>query len=334
MSAEVFIGVDVSSSEIGIAMIPSGNTESISNDHRGLEALVLRLREVNPSVVVLAESNGKSIHVTGALAASSLPVVTIASRQIRDFATALGLGEDRVDASLLARFAQAARPSPKLLGDQKILDIDALVQRRFQLSAMHIEEHERLQSAVPLIRKNIERHIEWLTNKIADIDKALAKLWLGNETSDMTGESHDLGESGNISNSGALSDSSERPTKRKGLKFKKPKKGLAALGQALKQKRHSTGDSANLSRPDDVAQAAASGSASQIPIPSLAGAKKVKSNTVNFECAACGTKTRVNRGPDGKLIAKEIEGWKLMRDGETVLKFCPRCSDSAGSVFQ
>ena len=322
MSTEVFIGVAVSPSEIGVAMIPSGGTESISNDHRGIEALVSRLREVDPAVVVLTEGHEKSIHVTGALAAGSLPVVTISSKQIRDFATALGLGADNVDASLLARFAQAARPSPKLLDDQEVLDIEALVQRRSQLSEMITDENDRLQTAPIRTRKDIEQHIQWMADRVSSIDGALSRVWLGDKTANHAEEETDPSDSPESSSTG----------KKLALKFKKPKsKSVSALGQAIKKKRAPTGgpsaaeESAHLSR----------GSTPRIPTPDAA--KKIvvtKSNTVNFECAACGTKKRVNRGPDGKLIAKEVEGWKLMRDGEQVLKFCERCAGSAGSVFQ
>ena len=50
-----------------------------------------------------------------ALAAAGLPIAVVNPRQARDFARATGrlAKTDRIDAQILARFAQAVRPAPR-----------------------------------------------------------------------------------------------------------------------------------------------------------------------------------------------------------------------------
>ena len=57
--------------------------------------------------------------VTAALAAAGLPVVVVNPRQVRAFAHAVGIvaKTDRIDARVLAHFADAVRPTPRPLPD-------------------------------------------------------------------------------------------------------------------------------------------------------------------------------------------------------------------------
>jgi transposase len=99
-------------------------------------------------LVVLEATGGFERTVVGALAAQGLPVVVINPRQVRDFARATGrlAKTDRIDASILARFAEAVRPAPKPLPDREIRALQAIVARRRQLLGMLAAENNRLSS--------------------------------------------------------------------------------------------------------------------------------------------------------------------------------------------
>ena len=45
--APIFVGIDVSKARLDVAVRPSGQSESASNDQAGIEALVKRLGESN-----------------------------------------------------------------------------------------------------------------------------------------------------------------------------------------------------------------------------------------------------------------------------------------------
>jgi transposase len=120
-------------------------------------------------LVVLEATGGFERRVVGALAAAGLPVVVINPRQVRDFARATGTlaKTDRIDASILARFAEAVRPTPKPLPDPEIRALQAIVARRRQLLGMLAAENNRLSSAPKAVAKRIKAHIRWLQKELS-----------------------------------------------------------------------------------------------------------------------------------------------------------------------
>ncbi len=70
-------------------------------------------------MVILEATGGFERWLGPSLAAAGLPVVVVNPRQVRDFARATGrlAKTDRIDAGILARFAEAIRPAPKPLPD-------------------------------------------------------------------------------------------------------------------------------------------------------------------------------------------------------------------------
>ena len=100
-------------------------------------------------LVILEATGGFERTVVGVLAAEGLPVVVLNPRQVRDFARATGrlAKTDRIDASILARFAEAVQPAPKPLPDREIRALQAVVARRRQLLGMLAAENNRLSSA-------------------------------------------------------------------------------------------------------------------------------------------------------------------------------------------
>jgi transposase len=120
-------------------------------------------------LVVLEATGGFERTVVGALAAQGLPVVAINPRQVRDFARATGTlaKTDRIDASILARFAEAVRPAPKPLPDREIRALQAIVVRRRQLLGMLAAENNRLSQAPKAVAKRIKAHLKWLKKELS-----------------------------------------------------------------------------------------------------------------------------------------------------------------------
>ena len=111
MSAEIFVGMDVSQAAVDVAVHP-GTAFQMTHDERGIAQAVERLHALQPTLIVLEATGGLEVPLTGVLAAAGLPVVVINPRQVRDFARATGqlAKTDRLDAQILARFAEAIRP--------------------------------------------------------------------------------------------------------------------------------------------------------------------------------------------------------------------------------
>jgi transposase len=173
--APIFIGIDVSKARLDVAMRPSAEKLSVSNDEAGIEALVKRLSELKPALIVLEATGGLERSVSGTLGSAQLPVVVVNPRQVRDFAKALGqlAKTDRIDAEVLARFAEVMRPPLRPLPDEVSLELRALIARRRQLIEMMVAEKNRLRAASKAVRKRIEAHIRWLETELDRADKDL-----------------------------------------------------------------------------------------------------------------------------------------------------------------
>jgi len=86
----MFVGIDVSKSELVITVLPQTERWTVPNDAGGVEALVRRLSAVLPTLIVLEATGGYEVLCTAARGAASLPVVVVNPRQVRDFARATG----------------------------------------------------------------------------------------------------------------------------------------------------------------------------------------------------------------------------------------------------
>lgn len=178
----LYVGVDVSKKELEVHILPSGVSFAVPNDQDGLDKLTGRLLleagTAPPAamMVVLEATGGYERPAMATLAASGIPVAVVNPRQVRDFAKATGklAKTDRLDAAILARFAQDIRPSPKSPPNAEAKEFSAIVARRRQIISMMSAEKNRLSIADSrAVRKRIEAHISWLEKELDRIDKAL-----------------------------------------------------------------------------------------------------------------------------------------------------------------
>ena len=174
----MLIGIDVAKAELVIAVRPTGERWTVANDEEGVRALVARWRGAPPALIVLEATGGYELLCAGALAAAALPVVVVNPRQVRDFARATGqlAKTDRIDADVLALFAERVRPAVRPLADDAQQELDALLARRRQLLDMLQAERNRLGQVFgrgkPLVKKSLKAHIAFLERelRVADTD--------------------------------------------------------------------------------------------------------------------------------------------------------------------
>ena len=171
----VYVGIDVSKSCVDVAVRPTGQMWTISNDESGIRELVSRLKALDPAIVVLESTGGLELPSVAALAAAALPVAIVNPRQVRDFARATGTlaKTDALDALALAHFADAVRPVVRPLKDAETQVLSSLVARRHQIVSIVVAEKNRLRSAITAVRPRIEAHIAWLEQELSDIDEGL-----------------------------------------------------------------------------------------------------------------------------------------------------------------
>jgi transposase len=176
-TAPLCVGIDVAKDQLDVAIGASGEAWSVPNDDEGIRLLVEDLRGRSCDLIVLEATGGFEIAVVVALAAAGLPVVVANPRQVRNFARATGqlAKTDRLDARILALFAECVRPEVRALPDDAARLLDALLTRRRQISGMIVAERNRQGFAPAPRKKSIERHIRWLQRELDGVDGDLNK---------------------------------------------------------------------------------------------------------------------------------------------------------------
>lgn len=171
----MFIGIDVSKAALDVAAHPSQKAWQESNTAGGIDALVHRLTMLSPELIVVEATGGYENAVVAALGAAGLPIVVVNPRQVRDFAKATGklAKTDRLDADILALFAERVRPELRELKSEAAHELEALLARRRQILEMTQAERNRLEHAKGAVRKDLTEHIRYLEKRQRKVDAEL-----------------------------------------------------------------------------------------------------------------------------------------------------------------
>ena len=169
---ESYVGIDVSKARLDVHVLPQGEAFAVLQDGEGLASLTERLQGLGRSLVVLEATGGLQERAAAALVAAGLDVAVVNPRQVRDFARSRGLlaKTDRLDARIIAAFAEANRPEPRPLADEERATLIDLVGRRRQLVEMRAAEKIRRPQLQPKLRPKLDEHLAWLTQAIDDLD--------------------------------------------------------------------------------------------------------------------------------------------------------------------
>lgn len=170
------IGIDVSKQLLEVAVHESKFHYRCPNQAQAFGGLLAELIDLRPARIVVEATGGLEKPVVAALHAASLPVVVINPRQVRAFAKAIGqlAKTDRLDAGVLAHFAAAIKPPLRPLKSTDEQELEALMGRRGQLIEMLVAEKNRRNSATSqVVRETIKEHIDWLEDRIAELDEQL-----------------------------------------------------------------------------------------------------------------------------------------------------------------
>jgi transposase len=176
MKHQVFVGLDVAKQKLDVALRPQNHHFVSPNDDRGIRQLVKRLAALKPQLIVLEASGGYEFLVTAALAEAHLPVALVNPQAVRQFASATGklAKTDKIDAQVLAHFAEAVKPEPRPLPDQEHQVLKASLQRRQQVVKMIGQEENRLEKTyIPAVRRDIQAHLTWLRRRLEELNRDL-----------------------------------------------------------------------------------------------------------------------------------------------------------------
>jgi transposase len=181
-----WIGIDVAKAHLDVHVRPTAELFQVPNTTEGIAQLVQRLEPLQPRLVILEATGGLEFPAAVALNQAQLPVAIVNPRQVRDFAKATGkrAKTDALDAAVLAHFAEAIQPPVSSIADEDSQRMAELVARRRQIVEMLTAEKNRLGTVRGSVRQDIEAHLEWLENRLAELESQLQQairqspLWL------------------------------------------------------------------------------------------------------------------------------------------------------------
>lgn len=170
--AKTVIGIDVSKSKVDVCCLPS-ETRFVANEEE-YEALIEKLAELAPDLIVLEATGGYEKSITAGLADAGLPFFVVNPARVRSYAKALNFlaKTDAIDAYVIARFGLDVNLEPRSLDEPKSAEMQAFLARRRQIVKMRVAEQNRFQQArVAKIRTEIKETIKYFTEKLKEIDK-------------------------------------------------------------------------------------------------------------------------------------------------------------------
>jgi transposase len=175
----VHVGIDVAKAKLDVCLLPSGQTLSVGNDDDGITKIIALLKQQPVSLVLLEATGRYERRVASELIDAGFKVAVVNPRQARDFARALGklAKTDKIDAAVLARFAQLGHARICEKQPENRILLDDLVTRRRQVTQMLAMEKTRQQ--IPQdkqTRAMIAKVIRLLDQQREDLDRRISQL--------------------------------------------------------------------------------------------------------------------------------------------------------------
>ena len=174
-----WVGIDVAKATLDLHLLPSGQSHSLANSPSGHQQIRNLLPAPEGCLIVLEATGGYERKLVADLLDAGYHVAVVNPKRVRDFARALGLAAktDRLDARVLASFAEAIRPAPVEKMPAKQAEIQQLVARRRQLIDLRTMESNRLDvtDSRPA-KKSIQAVLKLLDRQIAAIEAAIEQL--------------------------------------------------------------------------------------------------------------------------------------------------------------
>ena len=142
----IAVGIDVSKAKLDVANSADSRHQVYAYDDQGLAQLRQTLLELQPVRIVVEATGALERRLVAFLQQRDLPVAVVNPRQVRDFAKAMNqlAKTDKIDARVIARFAQVMHPRVTEKPCKDRVKLDALVTRRRQVIHMIIAERNRI----------------------------------------------------------------------------------------------------------------------------------------------------------------------------------------------
>ena len=173
-----FVGIDVSKNSWDVEFHPNTRRLALTANDTDLALLLAELKTLGNCLIVLEATGGYERTLVSALMDAGHHVAVVNPRQVRDFAKSRNIlaKTDRLDAHVLALFAENVQPRTTPKTSEKQAELTELVARRRQVIGLQTAERNRQQQARKTARQSIERVLKVLKNELEQLEAAISKI--------------------------------------------------------------------------------------------------------------------------------------------------------------
>ena len=178
IALEVYVGIDVSSDTLDVAIWGQTKCLEVSNTKRGITKLVKQILTLKPKLIVVEATGGYEEALVMALFQTGLPVALVSPQRVRQYAKAKGLlaKTDQIDAQVLADFGKMLQPRLFRGKTEEQKRLSALLGRRKQLNDMLQAEKNRLRPQAGSLQQSLKRIIRCLKMELKTIDQEIEQF--------------------------------------------------------------------------------------------------------------------------------------------------------------
>lgn len=183
---QLVCGIDISSTSLEASVGRDGQIGSFPNTPEGIALLADFCHEHQVTLVAMEATGGYERQAWALLSEQGLSVAILNPRAVRQFASGMGRLEktDRIDAAMIAWFAEVRRATPTVLSTQAHQQLRALSTRLRQLTQLRtaqlnqqrLVDDVRIQSTFDDLLALLQHQIEQLADQIAQLIAA-DPLW-------------------------------------------------------------------------------------------------------------------------------------------------------------
>lgn len=177
--AHLICGVDVSSETLDARIGDSGPLKRFDRTAEGIAALATFCRDHGVTLVAMEATGGYERLPFGQLWGHGLPAAVLNPRAVRQFAESMGFLEktDRIDAGLIARFAEAKRIAAQPPASQDQQRLEALVARLRQITQTRTAQtNQRRLVSEPAVLGSIDELLALLNRQIRAFEAEIAAM--------------------------------------------------------------------------------------------------------------------------------------------------------------
>ena len=175
----IICGVDVASKSLEARIGQQGAASSFINDPEGIAALGAFCQAHQAELVAMEATGGYEQQAFAQLSGQGLAVTILNPRAVRQFAQSMGLLEktDRIDAGMIAWYAEVKKSQPVCLAPENQQHLRALVTRLRQLTEMRaVQLNQQRLVTDRKVQASFKKLLALLARQIGELEKGIAVL--------------------------------------------------------------------------------------------------------------------------------------------------------------